>query len=158
MKAKKIEAYTMMEVAIAMLLAAVCMSICYTAYNMIGDYFQTFQKRNASAEEVLTLRRTMEKDILKGKYLIRTESGINILGDSLSIAYNFADSAILRKAEGLRTDSFHVSPVEAAFLFEGREAIELDTVDHISFKLKMEKQRMILVTIGKMYSAHDLLK
>lgn len=158
MKTKKIEAYTMMEVAIAMLLAAVCMSICYTAYNMIGDYFQAFQKRNASAEEVLTLRRTMEKDILKGKYLIRTESGINILGDSLNITYNFADSAILRKAEGLRTDSFHVSPIEAVFLFEGREALELDTVDHISFKLKMEKQRMIPVTIGKMYSAHDLLK
>jgi hypothetical protein len=158
MRTKKIEAYTMMEVAIAMLLAAVCMSICYTAYGMIGDYFQVFHKRNASAEEVLTLRRTMERDILKGKYLIRTESGINILGDSLGIAYNFADSAILRKVEGLRTDSFHVSPVEAVFLFEGREALELDTVDHISFKLKMEKQRMVPITIGKMYSAHDLLK
>lgn len=157
MKTKKIEAYTMMEVAIAMLLAAVCMSICYTAYSMIGDYFQTFQKRNASAEEVLTMRRTMEKDISKGRYLIRTAEGINIPGDSLNITYKFADSAILREAEGLRTDSFHVSQVEASFLFEGREALELDTVDQISFKLKMEKQRTIPVTIVKMYSAHDLL-
>lgn len=147
----------MMEVAIAMLLAAVCISICYTAYGMIGDYFKVFQKKNAAAEEVLTLRRTMEKDILKAKYLIRTEAGINILSDSLDISYNFADSAILRKVEGLRTDSFHVFPVEKSFLFEGREALEMDTVDHISFMLRTEKQQMIPITLGKFYSAHDLL-
>lgn len=153
---KKIEAYTMMEVAIAMLLAAVCISICYTAYGMIGDYFQTFQKKNAATEEVLTMRRTMEKDISKGQYLIRTADGISILGDSLNITYKFADTAILRKVEDLRTDSFHVSPVETSFLFEGRESLEMDTVDHISFKLKTEKQQMIPITLEKFYSAHDL--
>lgn len=158
MKAKKIEAYTLMEIAIAMLLAAICMSICYTAYSMIGDYFRAFQKKNAVAEEVLTLRRTMERDIAKGRYLIRTAEGINITGDSVNITYKFADTAILRKVENLRTDSFHVSPVETSFLFEGRESLEMDTVDHISFRLKMEKQQMIPITVGKFYSAHDLLK
>ncbi len=153
---KKIEAYTMMEVAIAMLLAAVCISICYTAYGMIGDYFQVFQKKNAATEEVLTMRRTMEKDISKGQYLIRTADGISILGDSLNITYKFADTAILRKVEDLRTDSFHVSPVETSFLFKGRESLEMDTVDHISFKLKTEKKQMIPITLEKFYSAHDL--
>ncbi|MCX2495295.1 hypothetical protein OQX63_17525 [Pedobacter sp. PF22-3] len=158
MKAKKIEAYTLMEIAIAMLLAAICMSICYTAYQMIGDYFHAFQKKNATAEEVLTLRRTMEKDVAKGCYLIRTVDGIHITGDSLSITYQFADTAILRKVENLRTDSFHVTPVDTRFRFEEREVQEMDTVDHISFMLKMEKQQTIPITIGKFYSAHDLLK
>jgi len=158
MKAKKIEAYTLMEIAIAMLLAAICMSICYTAYQMIGDYFHAFQKKNATAEEVLTLRRTMEKDVAKGRYLIRTVDGIHITGDSLSITYQFADTAILRKVENLRTDSFHVRPVDTRFHFEEREAQEMDTVDHISFMLKMEKQQTIPITIRKVYSAHDLLK
>ena len=158
MKKKKIEAYTLMELAIAMLLAAIWMSICYTAYQMVGDYFHAFQKKNATAEEVLTLRRTMEKDIAKGRYLIRTAEGFSITGDSLNITYQFADTAILRKLENLRTDSFHVISVETRFRFEEREALEMDTVDHISFKLKMENQQMIPVTIGKFYSAHDLLK
>ncbi|MFD2581602.1 type II secretion system protein J [Pedobacter vanadiisoli] len=158
MKAKKIEAYTLMEIAIAMLLAAICMSICYTAYSMIGDYFRAFQKRNAAAEEVLTLRRTMERDIAKGRYLVRTAEGVQILADSLNITYQFADTAILRKVENLHTDSFHVRPVETSFLFEKKEALETDTVDRISFMLKMEKQQMIPITLGKFYSAHDLLK
>lgn len=158
MKTKKIEAYTLMEIAIAMLLAAISMSICYTAYQMIGDYFHAFQKKNAVAEEVLTLRRTMEKDVAKGRYLVRTIDGINITGDGVNVNYQFADTAILRKVENLRTDSFHVTPVDTRFHFEEREAQETDTVDHISFMLKTEKQQMIPITIGKFYSAHDLLK
>jgi Tfp pilus assembly protein PilE len=157
MKTQRIEAYTLMEVAIAMLLAAVCISICYTAYGMVGDYFQAFQKRNAAAEEVLTLRRTMEKDILKGRYLIRSTDGIDIVGDSLGISYQFAEKAVLRKVKDLRTDSFHVAPVQTHFLFEGREALELDTVDQVNFMLQVAKQPTIPIALTKLYSAHDLL-
>ncbi|KIA89492.1 hypothetical protein OC25_25340 [Pedobacter kyungheensis] len=157
MKTQRIEAYTLMEVAIAMLLAAICISICYTAYGMVGDYFQAFQKRNAVAEEVLTLRRTMEKDILRGRYLIRSTDGIDIVGDSLGISYHFAEKAVLRKVKDLRTDSFHVTPAQTHFLFEGRETLELDTVDQVNFMLTPDKQPAIPIALTKLYSAHDLL-
>lgn len=157
MKTQRIEAYTLMEVAIAMLLAAICISICYTAYGMVGDYFQAFQKRNAAAEEVLTLRRTMEKDILRGRYLIRSTDGIDIVGDSLGISYHFAEKAVLRKLKDLRTDSFHVTAAQTHFLFEGREALELDTVDQVNFMLTPDKQSAIPIALTKLYSAHDLL-
>jgi len=157
MKTQRIEAYTLMEVAIAMLLAAICISICYTAYGMVGDYFQAFEKRNAAAEEVLTLRRTMEKDILRGRYLIRSTDGIDIVGDSLGISYHFAEKAVLRKVKDLRTDSFNVTTAQTHFLFEGREALELDTVDQVNFMLTPDKQPAIPIALTKLYSAHDLL-
>jgi len=155
---RKVEAYTLMEIAIAMLLAAMCMSICYTAYGLIGDYFRAFQRKNSTVEEVLSLQRTMSDDVLKAKCIIRTAKGISLNQDSLNIMYQFEPEYILRTAVGLHTDSFQVKPVDSHFLFEGIEAIEPDTVDQISFVLSVDKQLDVPVRIQKFYSAQDLFK
>ena len=43
---KKINAYTLMEVTVAMLLSAICIGIAYSAYDIIGNYYRSFQQKN----------------------------------------------------------------------------------------------------------------
>ena len=158
MEKGKIEAYTLMEIAVAMLLAGLCISICYTAYGLIGNYFSAFEKKNNSAQLVLGLQRAMGRDIDQGRVLLRTGDGLEIHRDSSLIRYHFAGGIISREVEGLRTDSFVLAPTEVGFRFEGREAIEGDTVDRVGFVLALEKGGKVPMVFKKFYSAQDLFR
>lgn len=158
MEKGKIEAYTLMETAVAMLLAGLCISICYTAYGLIGNYFNTFEKKNNSAQLVLGLQRALDRDIDKGRVLLRTADGVEIHRDSSLVRYRFAGGTISREVEGLRTDSFVLAPTEIGFRFEGREAVEGDTVDRVGFVLILEKEVKVPMVFKKFYSAQDLFR
>ncbi len=158
MEKGKIEAYTLMEIAVAMLLAGLCISICYTAYGLIGNYFSVFEKKNNSAQLVLGLRRAMGRDIDQGRVLLRTADGLEVHEDSLLVHYRFGSGVISREVEGLRTDSFVLAPTEIGFRFEGREAVEGDTVDRVDFTLMLEKGEKVPMVFKKRYSAQDLFR
>jgi len=158
MEKGKIEAYTLMEIAVAMLLAALCISICYTAYGLIGNYFSAFEKKNNSAQLVLGLQRAMGRDIDQGRVLLRTGDGLEIHRDSSLVRYRFGSGLISREVEGLRTDSFVLMPEEIDFRFEGREAVEGDTVDRVGFVITLEKSGKVPMVFKKFYSAQDLFR
>jgi hypothetical protein len=158
MEKGRIEAYTLMEVAVAMLLAAVCISICYTAYGMIGNYFSVFEKKNNVAQQVLALQRTMDNDIQRSRLLLRTADGIMVQQDSLNVRYHFSGAMLSREAEGLRTDSFTLVLSEEDFRFENRVSLEGDTVDRIGFVIALEKGGKVPMLFKKVYSAQDLFR
>ena len=158
MVTKKIRAYTLMEITVAMLLVAVCMSICYAGYGLIEAYFKEFQKKNAITQDILALNNTMDRDFLKASYLIRTADGIKLQYPAHQIFYHFGENAVLRTVSELRTDSFHLRPADIRFQFKGKEANEQDTVDQVIFYLDTDGQPKIPVTKRKLYSAQDLLR
>lgn len=158
MEKGKIEAYTLMELAVAMLLAGLCISICYTAYGLIGNYFSVFEKKNNSAQLVLGLQRAMGRDIDRGRVMLRTAEGLEIRQDSILVRYRFGGGIISREVEGLRTDSFAFEPTEVGFRFEGRDAVEGDTVDRVGFVLGLEKGEKVPMVFKKFYSAQDLFR
>lgn len=158
MEKQRIEAYTLMEVAVAMLLAAICISICYTAYGLIGDYFNAFEKKNSSEQTALSLRHAMNTDIGKCGYLIRIEDGIEAHQDSLLVRYHFGAAAVSREISGLRTDSFKLVASDIGFGFEGHDALAGDTLDRLSFVLSLEKGVKVPLLFKKAYSAQDLFK
>jgi Tfp pilus assembly protein PilE len=158
METKRIDAYTLMEVTVAMLLAAVCISICYTAYGLIGNYFREFQNKNAVTQDVLMLNSVMDRDFAHAKYLIRTDDGISVESSGLPIVYIFETDAILRKVADIRIDSFKLQAVDLNFSFKSNASNALDTIDLVSFNLERVGQKKIPVAKWKRYSAQDLLK
>lgn len=158
MSKKRINAYTLMEVTVAMLLAAVCISICYTAYGLIGNYFREFQSRNAVTQDILLLNRALDHDFANARYLVRTDDGIRVESSAQQISYVFSTDAVLRKVVYLRTDSFKFRAVDVSFVFMNREANVMDTVDQVSFSLDLQGSGKIPVTKWKRYSAQDLLR
>lgn len=153
---KKIKAYTLMEVTVAMLLSAICIGICYTAYDIIGKYYATFQQKNESADIVLSLRQVMEKDINKATIMMKTSDGFLCKQDIAAVAYIFNDGEILRQIESLRTDTFKVAWKDYFVGFEGAEVIEADTLDQVKFTLVMDKQTFVPLHFAKHYSSHNL--
>ncbi|OWK68848.1 hypothetical protein [Pedobacter sp. AJM] len=155
---RKINAYTLMEVTVSMLLAAVCISICYSAYGLINHYFTDFQKKNAITQEVLNLNTTMDRDFIRAKYIIRTADGLSIESPGQLISYDFRKQEVLRNVSGLHTDSFHLQPVNVLFRFKGHEVQERDTIDQVHLNIHIDDERKITITKCKQYSAQDLLR
>lgn len=147
-----------MEVTLAMLLSAICITVCYTAYGLIGNYYKAFGRRNESADVVLSLRHVLEKDFLNGKYILGGEDGIEILSDSSKIVYKFRGGWITREINMLHVDTFRVTPSHFVSFFEGREALPLDTLDELRFVVQLDSTVNVPLGFHKKYSAHDLFR
>ncbi len=152
----KIKAYTLFEVTIAMLLSAICIAICYSAYGIIAKYYVGFQQKNQTADAVLTLRHVLEKDFLKSNIVLKNEEGLEMQQDSSKIYYIFNPDAVLRKIDELHTDTFKLKPIEVGCFFEGREVLEPDTIDELRFKMDLAQHVLVPIQLNKTYSAQNL--
>lgn len=155
---KKIEAYTLLEVTVAMLLSAICITICYSAYGIIGKYYASFQQKNQTADVVLSLRHVLERDFLKSKLVLKNDNGIELQQDSSKIYYIFNPDAVLRKLDEIHTDTFKLKSSELNFFFEGQEIIEPDTIDELRFKALLDQRISAPIQVNKFYSAENLFK
>ncbi|MBB2145789.1 hypothetical protein GM921_09845 [Pedobacter sp. LMG 31464] len=154
---KKIKAYTLLEVTVAMLLSAICITICYSAYGIIGKYYTVFQAKNQQATEVLGLKQVLARDFLKSRFVLKSEDGFELIRDSVLIRYSFSAGHVLRQLNTLHTDTFHLEPSELLCFFEGRPVDVPDTVDQVQFKLSLAKGVRIPLQVNKVYSAENLV-
>jgi len=154
----KINAYTLMEVTIAMLLSAIVLSICFAAFTIIGGYFSSFHKQAESKDFALSLLHGLERDLLKSRIVLKEGDGITMMEDSIQKRYLFKDSSIIRVVENLKADTFYYKIRAVNLLFENTEVVPSDTIDNISFDLFLGKSDIIHYEFTKHYSAFDLYK
>lgn len=146
-----------MEVTIAMLVSAICITICYTAYSLMANYYSIYQKKNEQIATVMSLKKVMEKDFFNGKILLKTDSGFVVQRDSLEIMYVFRPNALLRQLPGLHTDTFKMATIGHRLSFENQLVLEPDTIDEVSFDIALDQKLNLPILIHKRYSATDLL-
>lgn len=155
---KKINAYTLMEVTVAMLLSAICIGIAYSAFDIIGNYYRTFQQKNEKADALLSIREVLSKDFQRSKLVMNTADGILLEQDSVSINYVFEADRILRQIPSLRTDTFKVVWKDKYVGFEGNEVLEPDTIDLLKLKVTLDQHSLVPLTFYKHYSAQNLFQ
>ena len=110
---KKVKAFTIIEIGIAMLLSAVLILMCYKAYNIIDkEIFFISSKANKNLEE-LTLRKLITRDVLEANKVIITRSGFKCLDTSFTADYFFEDSLLIRS--NTHSDTFKCVILESTF-------------------------------------------
>lgn len=154
----KIKAYTLMEVTVAMLLSAICISICYTAYYIITGYYTSFYQKNKTASEVLSLRHMLEGDFSKSRLVFRTEEGVMVQVDTMKIYYAFTEHAILRKFGTLPSDTFKLQSTDLTSHFERQEVLDTGIIDQLNFKVFLAEKLAVPIQANTFYSAKDLFK
>lgn len=155
---KKINAFTLFEVTFAMLLSALCIAVCYTAYGLIGDYYLHFREKNEQTDGVLALRHVLERDFLKSNAIVRSDKGFDVFLDSTTFKYSFNEGFVTRSIEALHTDTFKLKTESLIGYFEGNEIKQADTLDQIRFTIRFKSSLAIPIEINKMYSATDLYR
>ncbi len=166
---KRLAAFTIMELTVSMLLAALVISITYTALTIVTRSYQGFSQKNGELAVLTRLDELLKKDFSAAQGIYKTARGITLPGaapDALPVRYEFGPDWVLRRT-GLVTDTFKVVSVRSQMLFEGRE-IEQDTeeegtpseasrADELSLEL-VYKDEKFPYHYYKTYSSENLIK
>ena len=153
----KINAFTIMEVTVSMLLAAISIAIAYTSYRVVSNSYQQFDTKNKNVSEFLFADKALKKDISFCSRMIRIDEGISLITTEGEIIYKFSPDYILRNQFNLRTDTLFLRSAELRSSFEQQEVFLGDLADRISFIATLE-DKTISLTYKKDYSAEELFK
>lgn len=152
-----IKAYTLMEMTVAMLLAAISITICYSAYGIVSGYFIGFQQKNKQAQDVLMFTHAMERDLQRCNLVLRLEDGVELQCDSVNVNYHFAGKYILRVLGEFKTDTIQLEHTSVLAFFEGSEVNTTDTIDRINLSIVLA-QKPIPLQFRKNYSSANLFQ
>ena len=140
---KRLEAFTLMEMTVALLLTGLVTGIALTAYGIIESQFQHFQGSRNGFHEVAQLNLALQRDVQSCREVIRNDDGIYCRyqnGDQID--YAFTDEFVMRTA-GQRTDTFHLKTEERSFRFEGNEQFVPELpIDAFSFKGSIQEEAL----------------
>ena len=151
----KVEAYTIIEVTVSMLLAAISIAIAYTSYRVITSSYRQFDEKNKKVSEFILTDKLLKRDIAQSNRMLRTIDGFSLAMPEGEVQYHFTEGYILRTQYALRTDTLFLASNELKSSFEESEVFEGELMDQCSFSTRLENS-IITLTYRKEYSAEEL--
>lgn len=165
-KHQRLPAFTIMEVTIAMLVAAIVIGMTYTAYTIISKSFIDFKAKNEGIALLARIDHVMKRDFDRAVMIEVDDTGITMINNNqLPVHYEIMPSYILRKTSV--ADTFKVQSRDINMFFEKREknemtantnltSAELNRIDELSFAISY-KNDLIPFHFIKKYSAVNLI-
>jgi prepilin-type N-terminal cleavage/methylation domain-containing protein len=119
MNGHRIKAFTILEVSITMLIAAILIGITYTAFTIINKSYSSFNTKNKDMAELELLDELLRKDFDRAELIQKDQNGIIFKKADLTlIKYEFNPAYIIRISG--RIDTFKFKTEGFATLFEGQ--------------------------------------
>lgn len=157
----KVKAFTIMEVAITMLISAVLIGIAYTSYSIIIKSYNAFNNKSSKLAVLYTLDHLLKQDFDQAAFISKDETAIVFKKDSSLITYEFYPDLVTRKST--RIDSFKVQTDGLITNFESAPVLglagsgELERIDELLFNVQFEKEK-IPYHYTKIYSSENLIE
>ncbi|MEO7215181.1 hypothetical protein [Mucilaginibacter sp.] len=151
----QLKAFTIMEVTITMLLAAILIGITYATYNIISKSYISFSRKNDDMQVFLQLDKLLRKDFAHSGIILKTEEGLFMTDTNGTISYQITPDYTLRTQ--IRTDTFKVSTQQMTGSFEGAATSTDSLVDDLSITVFYQGEK-IPYHYHKQYSSADLVK
>jgi Tfp pilus assembly protein PilE len=162
MNKQRLPAFTIMEVVITMLLAAIVMGITYRAYEIISKSYLSYQQKNDEIAELVQLDKLIRRDFERAGEIRKTPDGLALTSAQQSIQYEFEPDYIIRRSTIIDTFQVQVSDVNMRFekqlvtddAFTGGEK---GLMDELRFTLFVKEQK-IPYHYFKIYSSANLIE
>lgn len=152
----KVRAFTLFELVVGMLLAAVVIGMVYQAWFIISRVYDGYLVRGRAQSELLVFRKIFTADVDKARRM-EYQSGEITLLDTLnepSLRYQVRDSMVIRLAAV--QDTFKLKGLSVKTSFEGADQEE-GLIDAINFSFYAKKDR-VRIDVKKQYSSEQLFK
>jgi len=157
---KKVAAFTIIEVTIAMLISALVIGMTYSIYLIVSKSYQSFNLKNDTMAVVLRLDEWLHKDFDRSEAVWKDTSGIAMQYPGNTVRYKFDTAYVVRI--GVRTDTFKVKTDTVNTLFEGKAISEFKSagdqnrIDQLDLSLILQNQK-ITYHYHKVYSSANLI-
>lgn len=154
---KKLPAFTLMEVTITMLIAAIAVATTFTAYRIVSGTYLNFTRKQDRVASFITADKLLKQDFYRANRIVKIQDGLAIEIDGRFVNYSFKPDYLLRDQFSMRTDTFKLKIDKLNMLFENEVVAEGSPVDQCSFETEIDKQPLLLY-YQKIYSSSDLFK
>lgn len=150
-----------MEITITMLLAAIVISITYTAYTIISKSYIGFTNKNKDISTVVQLDKLLKKDFYKASAISRDNQKILFKTDSADIIYEFGPDMVTR-TQGI-IDTFKIQTATMNTTFESQPLNDFPTTDRpnllddMEWKIVLQNEK-IPYHYHKQYSSVNLFQ
>ena len=117
MSKQTLKAFTILEITITMMIAAILIGLTFTIYTIVSRSYRAFSDRNDDVLTMLTLDKLLKRDFSKAETISRKGSGILIISKTDTAFYDFKEGYLIR-SRGI-TDTFRVNYQQLDSRFEG---------------------------------------
>ncbi|HWZ34687.1 MAG TPA: hypothetical protein VNW51_00930 [Mucilaginibacter sp.] len=156
-----LKAFTIMEMVVAMLLAAIAIGLTYTVFSIFTQTYSGYTRKNQLLAVPVRVEQLLGRDFDQAINILRTDSGLICESDQRPIIYQFSRNYILRKQ--IVSDTFKVNMDQFETFFEKLPVIETDStdaksrIDELKLKLSVENQPVTYHFL-KLYSSANLIQ
>jgi Tfp pilus assembly protein PilE len=157
---KKVSAFTILEVTIAMLIAALLIGITYTAYSIIVKSYSSFNRKNQDMAVLVRLDEWLKKDFDHADTVLKDTAGIMLCSADRRVKYQFDPDFIVRTE--IRADTFKIKTENIITSFEGQPVTEFaageeqNRLDDLSLVILFRDEK-IPYHYHKQYSSANLI-
>ena len=164
MKIKKLKAYTLLEITVAMLVASLVISVTYTAYGIIDRSYRRYMETQDKVAELQMLDRALRQDFLRATLIHGEGNSVTFSDSSGRTSYLFDEHYIIRSRTG--QDTFRLRAGQLLLQFKSLPLATADApgdnapgtgalLDELSFTL-LENEGEIYYHYHKQYSSENL--
>lgn len=159
---KRLPAFTIMEVTITMLLAAIIIAMTYTAYSIVTRAYDSYHDKNSERAVLIQLDKILRRDFERATMIGRTEREVVFTrADSTVIKYDFNANYITRIS--MAKDTFLIKATTPSTKFEGNDVNEevaepeKSRIDELAFAVYLDGSNLNY-HYSKIYSSADLIE
>lgn len=148
------KAFTLLEMTIAMLIAAVCMGIAFYVLRTFSQMGEAQQREKQAAFQLQLFQHRMQKEFLEADQIRFVDNALMLDRDIGQTRYVFLDSAVIRSQQDIPTDTLYGQPEQLTV--EYIKNLRQEVVEVCLFELQTENERYPFV-LQKEYSAENLI-
>ena len=155
MEKGRIKAFTLIELVLAMMLAAIVMGMAYSAFTVFTRVYGRFHSKNLAHADVQLFRQVLQLDMEKAARIELREGQLNFkdpLSQEVS-SYSFGPGYLVRAHHSVR-DTFKMQRLTLQSSFENADVSE-GIVDHLVFRFQHGNAQMTM-SAAKAYTSADL--
>ncbi|TYR36312.1 type II secretion system protein [Sphingobacterium phlebotomi] len=147
-------AFTLLEMTIAMLIAAICMGIAFYVLRTFTQMGEAQQREKQAAFGLQLFQHRMQREFLEADYVRFADNTLVLDRDIGQTRYVFLDSTVIRSQQDIPTDTLYGQP--EYLTVEYIKNLRQEIVEVCQFELQTENKRYPFV-LRKVYSAENLI-
>jgi len=156
MNNSRLKAFTLIEITIAMLIAAVVIGLGYYTLQLFTRLSLEHQQQKGERFQVELLQHLLQRDFDRAQAIYLEEDVLAMLDSSGTIYYTLSLEHILRQQYNIRTDTFDIKSVQTEGIFSGPRLPAPNLIDGLHLQLQQRGDKSTLV-LRKEYTAQELM-
>jgi competence protein ComGF len=158
MKNNKISAFTILEITVSMIVAAICFGIAFTAYKIISKSYENFDQRNQEIALFIKIDEWLKRDFTEAQRIYLEDESIKLEKGNQVVSYFIQEDMMVRNQGDVRADTFRIQKIQVTPFFEEFSPEyqgELRIIDHLVVEGEFLNQEFKSI-YRSCYSSYDL--